>query len=406
MIKSLLFNNALLVIQYAASGFIPLFLIPHFIKTIGLSAYGDIAIGLSWANYATIIVQYAFYLTGPKYLAENGPDKSTKSVFTNVFTVKLLLFMLVFSVSVVCVLLLRTPKLTLQNLLLYAMLPIGAVFHAGWYLQAIGRFVAVSVVSVFAVLVSLIIGFGFVATSADSAIAISSLTVSSIIAGLGTFLVAIRMMRRMTGGFKWQESLLYLRDGWLIFFSQITSLLYTFSGPIIIGYLLNSQAAGAYSAVERIVTAVSSVCLLTHTVAYPQLAKLYHSDRSAYRRMMTFVLCIYLAGALFFCTAITLSGDLIVRFIFGYVSNDYRVLVWCGMALVVMGIFGPMITGYLVVSGQQDKVFPLNIKILVLSIFLGIPGIYYIGTWAWFCSLAIAQSIIIWTGVQFIRKTA
>ncbi len=404
LLKSLLFNNALLVIQFAASGLIPLFLIPHFIKTIGLSSFGDIAIGLSWANYAAIVVQYAFHLTGPKYLAENSTEACGKSVFANVFLVKLLLFMLVFTVSLVCALVLRTSKLSLLSFLLYSMLPFGSVFHAGWYLQAIGRFMLVSAVSVFAVIVSLIIGFGFVVTAADSIVALSSLTIGSILTGLGTFIITMSMMRTMSGGFNRREALLYLRDGWLIFFSQLTSSLYTFSGPIIIGLLLNSQAAGAYSAVERIVSAVSSACLLTHTAAYPRLAKLYHIDRSAYWSMMKAVVCIYFAGALFFCLVVALTGDSFTRFIFGSESYGYGKLVWWGILLILLAVFGPMVTGYLVVSGQQEKVYPLNMKILVLSIVLGLPGIHFFGTWAWFCSLAIAQGLVLWIGITSLWK--
>jgi hypothetical protein len=64
-----------------------------------------------------------------------------------------------------------------------------------------------------------------------------------------------------------------------------------------------------------------------------------------------------------------------------------------------------VITGYFVVSGQQQKVYPLTIKILVISLGLGIPGVVYFGAWAWFCSLAIAQSLVLfWAGIVIFRK--
>ena len=404
MLKSLLFDNALLIIQYAVSGLIPLLLIPHIIKTIGLASYGDIAIGLSWANYASVIVQYAFHLTGPKYLAQISTEESRKAVFWNVFAAKLLLFLLVCITGAVLVLLLHTAELSISTFLLYSMLPLGSVFHAGWYLQAVGRFMTVSAVSVFAAVVSLVLGFGFVVTSGDGLVAITSLTIGLILSGVGTFIASTCMIRRFSVEFPWKESLRYLHDGWLLFFSQIISSLYMLSGPIIIGQILGSQAAGAYSVVERIVISVSSACLLTHTAAYPRLARLYHSDRSSYRRLMTAVLCIYLVGALFFCAVVSLAGESFARFIFGGEAHGYGMLVWWGMVLILLGIFGPMVTGYLVVSGHQDKVYPLTIKILIVSIVLGIPGIFYFGAWAWFCSLAIAQTLVLWAGYQALRK--
>jgi O-antigen/teichoic acid export membrane protein len=369
-----------------------------------LASYGDIAIGLSWANYASVIVQYAFHLTGPKYIAQIRTEESRRAVFWNVFAAKLLLFFLVFIVASVLVLLLKTSKLSISTFLLYSMLPLGSVFHAGWYLQAVGRFMTLSVVSFFAALVSLVIGFGFVVASGDGLAAVTSLTIGLILSGVGTFIVSSRMMGFKSGEFVWQETLRYLHDGWLIFFSQLIASLYMLSGPIVIGQVLNSQAAGAYSVVERIVISVSSACLLTHTAAYPRLARLYHIDRSSYRRLMTAVLCIYLVGALFFCAVVALAGESFTRFIFGGEAYGYGVLVWWGMVLILLGIFGPMVTGYLVVSGHQDKVYPLTIKILIVSIVLGIPGIFYFGAWAWFCSLAIAQTLVLWAGYQALRK--
>lgn len=404
MLKTLFIDNAILVIQFAVSGLIPLLLIPHIIKTVGLSSYGDIAIGLSWANYAAVIVQYAFSLTGPKLLAQADSEESKKSVFWNVFTAKSMLYALVFSVSIIVFLATNPAQYSLAIFLVYSLLPLGAVFHAGWYLQTMGRFMVVSVVSSCAAAVTLLTGFLLVLSVADIPIAIFALTIGSVLSGLGTFFVSRRMLSNVSCVFNWRESLSYLQDGWTIFFSQFVASIYTMSGPIVIGQLLDSRAAGAYSAVERIVTAVSCVCLLTHTAAYPRLAGLYRTDRRAYRRLMTAVLCIYLAAAVFFCGLVAFAGDHFTRFIFGGDAQGYGTLLWWGMSLIPLGIFGPMVTGYLVVSGHQDRVYPLTMKILVVAMVLGVPGVIYYGSWAWFCSLAIAQSLVLWTGFLVLRK--
>jgi O-antigen/teichoic acid export membrane protein len=404
-IKLLLLNNSLLIVQFAAGGLIPLVLIPHFIRTMGLSAYGEIAIGLSFANYASIVVQYAFNLTGPKYLAELHDNQSRKTVFLNVTFSKFILFLAVFLPSLFLVLFVLPEQVETSVFLVYCFLPVGAVFHSGWYLQSINRFAVVTVVSIFSTIIPLIVGFYFVVAPGDDFVALCSLTIGSILSGLGTFMASSYMLKLEPYKIDRQASFEYLRDGRTIFFSQFVASMYTLSGPVVIGQFINSSAAGAYSAVERIIGSVSSVCQLTHTAAYPRLARLYPSDRFSYRRLLKVVVFVYLLGANFFFFVVLATGESFGQFVLGEGAEVYGNLITWGVLLVFMGILGPVITGYYVVSGQQKKVYPLTVKILFISMGLGIPGVIYFGAWAWFCSLAIAQGLVLfWAGMEILRK--
>jgi O-antigen/teichoic acid export membrane protein len=404
LLKTLLVNNAVLIIQYAVGGLIPLVLIPHIVKTIGLASYGDIAIGLSWMGYVSIVVQYAFQLTGPRYLVQSGRIKADGTVFWNIFAVKLLLFLLIGVAAVIYSVCFYDGAIPFSFIAIYSMLPFGSVFHSGWYLQALGHFITVSAVSISAAVVSLIIGFVLVQNPHHAGFAATSLVLGSLLSGIGTFLISVRITKKTPLTCSFSKVWIYMQEGWSVFLSQFIASLYMLSGPIIIGRLLDSSSAGAYSAVERIVTAVSSVCLLTHTAAYPKLAEFYHTDRPAYVRLMKAVLYIYFSLASLFCAVIAITSKHISEYIFGKDAHNYSILILWGGILILLAVFGPMVTGYFVISGQQGKVYPLTVKVLLLSLVLGIPGVMYFGIWAWFCSLAIAQSMVLWTGVQIARK--
>jgi len=379
-------------------------LIPHLVRSVGLAAFGNIAIGLSWANYAVIVVQYAFQLTGPRYLAGSGSIRSQSTVFWNIFSVKLLLFVLLAGCAAIVYTVNSPGSSSLMTYFIYTLLPLGAVFHSGWYLQSLGYFFIVSVVSIAAAVVSLVVGFMLVHNSQHTVFAASSLVIGLFFSGIGTFIVSYRLTAKLSLKHCYEHVKTYLNDGWSVFISQFIASIYMLSGPIIIGWLLDSSSAGAYSAVERLVTSVSSVCLLTHTAAYPKLAALYTTDRVGYARLLKSVLWIYFALATICYGLIICAGPYLSAYLFGSNSQAFGTLIWWGGGLVMLAVFGPLVTGYYVVSGQQQKVYSLTMKVLVISVILGIPGVRYLGVWAWFCALAISQLLVLWTGVQIARK--
>jgi polysaccharide transporter, PST family len=402
LIRQLFVHNVMMAMQYAVGGVIPLLLIPHIVKSIGLDAYGRIAIGLSWMTYGMIIVHYAFQLTGPKYLASMTSAIAQSELLVRVYGAKLLLLVIVLSAAVIW-------QLGSNNGLgahgwLLLTLPLAAGFHAGWYLQARGRFAEVASVSIGSSIAALVLGFGWVSEnqqSVDSALA--ALVAGPLLAGLGTCLLAGKEIVRGMRAFRWDRSWLLLRDGWTIFVSQFSAALYGASGAIIVGALAGTAAAGAYSTVERVSNAVIGGALLTHTVAYPKLATLYRAERRRYWRLLAVVVGMYFLAISLVVLCLTLPGISAQRLLFGSESDDQSALIICGIAWMFCGIFGSAVTGYLVVSGRQGDVLPLTTKILAVSLLIGVPGVAAFGAWAWLASLTLSQALIVRVAWKAVR---
>ena len=390
----------MLAVQYAVSSLITILMIPHIVKFIGLNNYGMIAIGLSLANYAAIIVQYAFHLTGPKQLAYPPSGKSAKDVFLEITGAKLILLGAVFIVFLASIPFIKYFGSWDSKIWFFLLLPVGTALNSTWYFQFIGRFFVSSSIAIIAAVMTLVIGFGMVTANNISSItaATFSLVIGAFLTGIGTFLSACWFLRHSQGGIIWRASVCVLRDGVSIFFSQFTSALYALSGPLIIGFFVNAQAAGAYSTGEWFSNAVIGICLLIHTSAYRKLTILYHDQRRAYWKLMRFVFGVYFACVLPILVIVILAGDMRERFLFGATATGLSTLIWWGMAWVSLGIFGTAITGYLTTSGRQNMVLPLTAKVLIVSLVLGVPGVIYFGSWAWLASLALSQSLVVFVG--------
>lgn len=397
-------NTSILLIQYALSSLVPLLLVPHLLKHIGLTAFGEISIALAFATYAGLIVSYAFQITGPAHIAETVTEEQRCRVFGEITGTKLLLLI---SVLGACTLIaIALPPTKSLYVVVFVSITVGATFNSSWFLQAVDRYFSLTMVSVAAAFLSLLIGFGFVSENAahlDLTAAIA-LTVSPLVGGLATFVLALRVTNQNRIYVNLARSFEILRRGWPLFLSQITSALYTASGPIVIGVLRDSTAAGTYGAVERMVSALTNVLMLVHVAAYPKLAALYGRDREKYWALLYFVVGLYLLCAFVALILGTWANDALLRAVFGHDIKEGRLLLFWSQIWMLLSIFGVVVTGFLTVSGNGSRVFPLTLKVLVAAVAVGIPGVLIFGAYAWMAALAVSQILVVFTGYRLWKK--
>lgn len=396
MIRNLIKNNVILVVQMAAAALTPLLLLPHVLATIGLAQYGQVAVAVSAAGYAVVVVQYAFQLTGPPRILQ-APD-SSRDAATLIGIARAKFVLLAGSLAVLGILAWLGARLDAASLVVGLCLPLAAALNAAWYLQARGNFVDVLICSLAGACTALAVGFGLLRPGSKPGLALAafSLCASPFILGALSFAFALyrlpkpRLFSQATEPVGRQ-----LRQGALLFLSQFTSAGYMLAGPILISQFDGASAAGTYSVMERIINPAVTLCLLTHTAAYPQLARLFPESRQQYWRLLQVVLCAYLllSGSIAL-GMLTLRDPILSHFFAGTVPVQAVPLLCWALLFLVASIFGPLLTGSLVVSGRNREVLPVNLGILVLTLALGVPLAVTHGAVGWMAALAVAQSAL------------
>lgn len=396
MIRNLIKNNIILVIQMAAAAFVPLLLLPHVVSTIGLPQYGHIAVAVSAAGYAVVVVQYAFQLTGPPRILQAPDSSRDAATFLGIARAKFSL--LTGSLVVLAILGWLGARFDAASLVVCLCLPLAAALNAAWYLQARGKFGDVLLCSLAGACTALAVGFGLLQPNSDlgPALAAFSLCASPFILGALSFAFALyrlpkpRLFTQDTEPVGQQ-----LRQGALLFLSQFASAGYMLAGPILIAQFDGPSAAGTYSVMERIINPAVTLCLLTHTAAYPQLARLFTESRRQYWRLLRIVLCAYLllSGSIAL-VMLTLRDQILSHFFAGTVPAQAGALLCWALLFLVASIFGPLLTGSLVVSGRNHEVLPVNLGILMLTLALGVPLAVTHGAIGWMSALAIAQATL------------
>jgi polysaccharide transporter, PST family len=407
MLQQLLTNNAVLLLQYAASALVPLVLIPHIVRSIGIGTYGELAVAMSWAGYGILVVQYAFQLTGPQRLAQLPHGQTGHGrIFQAIQNAKYRLFVgVVLAMLLVYFMSSRSNHVSVLSLLL--ILPMTGLLNAGWYLQALGRFGTVSLISVVGSCGALLTGLFLVKPNhaVNEFYAALALMISPLIAGMGTFWVARKLAAAdVSNNFSTVDPTSVLKEGWPVFISQSISALYTLSGPILISILAGREEAGIYAVVDRIANAILGACLLVHTAAYPKLAVYYARDRVQYWWLMRYVCLIFFMGVLIVGTLGFFFQNRVIHYMFGSViSSNCVILLYLGITWIAMGLFGPLLTGYLIVAGRRELVLRFNLLVLAASLILGLGGMAKWGAAGWLAGLVLSQSINLFLAVRVLR---
>lgn len=398
--------NVMLLVQYAVGSLVPLLLVPHIVKVIGLDEYGHIAVLMAWGNYGAIVVQYAFQMTGPKQLAHLAVGETPAHVFFDIAFAKLLLLFIVIPVIAVA---LASTSINLTSsfvwVLLFAM-PVAAALNSVWFLQAQGHFLPVCIIAIVGSLLTLFIGFSFIKIGNHSAIDFAVLVCffGAIFIGIGSLLLAVISVKGEKYEWRISRGIGALKEGLHLFISQFVSMLYSTSGPIVINYLLNAKAAGTYSVTERVINAFMAALLLTHTAAYPRLASAYTNNRVGYWRLLKFILTGYLTVAVIIAVVAWSLRERVVQFLYGELNSENDLLLFFGLVWLVLGIFGTTFTGYLTVSGRSREVWPLTLKILLLSVTFGVPGVIFFGSAGWLMAVVLSQLLVLRTGFKYWRS--
>jgi O-antigen/teichoic acid export membrane protein len=392
-------HNLLLMLQYAIGSMVPLLLVPHVVRELGLETFGHLAVATALGGYAAAVVQYAFQITGPQQLAQRRPREAMSDLVLGIACAKLVLF----AVSVPILLMLSlawalfSEDVGAEHAMLLVGLPLAAALNTSWHLQTAGRYGTLLAISTIGVAVALAAGFvGLRPGSAESLWAATSLCVAPMVVGVSTLAVTLGMLEHKR--FAWSSPWPQLRGGLSLFLSQMTSALYLSGGTIVIAALLDAQQAGAYGVIERVATAVIGGCLLVHTVAYPRLAQLYIVDRARYLSLVGAVIVGYLLLAAGASTLALLLEDRLAGFLFGHQAQESELLLRATLIWLMLGVFGPALVGHLVVAGRGREVLGLTLKILLVVLCVGIPGVLFAGAWAWMAALAVSQGVVLVVG--------
>jgi polysaccharide transporter, PST family len=399
-------NQVALIMQYGANALVPLVLAPHVVRTIGMGEFGLLSMMLSIGSMAAIIVNYGYPMSAVPLIVQAKDNVQKYNQAMNIIFTKLCLFLVVTVLMLVGIIIAKTffgySLQTAHAIMLFA-LPVAAALNMSWYLQATGRFRAITIASLVACLIAVSFGYFFVRTDSDTVIvyAAISFALAPIITGLVTLALGVSLKLVKRRHFSLANIRVELKRENSLFVSFAIAAVYGSSGVLLVGAFAGTYQAGLYSAAERIANAGSAICLLSHTAAYPKLAELYFADRRGYLKLLAVALVGYFLTALFIIGVIVMFWPLTLVYFFGSADQNTHWMLFAALALVLTMISGNAYVGYLTVSGQSQQVLPLTTKILLLVFLIGVPMTLIFGGKGWLFAITLTQFTL---GLLAIKK--
>jgi len=330
-------NFVALVLLQVTNFVIPILIIPHLIKTLGIDKFGIVSLAQTIMIYLFVIVDYGFSLSAVKNISINKANiPYLNKLFSEVMMTKLFLGILSFFILLVVISIYPKFIENWQLLLLSYFMVLGQMMLPTWFYQGIDAMKYTTITNLVSKVIFTGFIFIFIKKPNDDIWVNLLLGCGNCIAGLISIIflsynykISISIKQGING-IKYQ-----LLNGWYYFLSSFSAIVYVNSNIVILGLFANNHVLGIYSIAEKIAMLIRQVLVVFSQAIYTHVCLIVESKS-------------FNKFKLFF-------KDIFIPFFF-------IICIGCG----ILFIFCDFIPIYLKMTIEDSKYFILLIRILCI----------------------------------------
>lgn len=251
-----------LAIIQGGNALFPLFAFPYILIKIGDNSFSKIVFSEALAMYVLTFSLYSYDITGVSEIVK----KAFKSRPIDVLGVKVKIIiarLLIFSITscVITIFLYLFNKELILCFMLWLMLPLGTILQSNFFHQATDNNKPLAIFVFSSRITALIILYLANIDAKDIYFVIFVMSSSYFISGFGTFIFCLIMYRK-NGRVKIaspDEIFKSLREGFVLFLSNICVILYRNSNVVILGIVSTPSAVAIYATAEKIIKSIQAL---------------------------------------------------------------------------------------------------------------------------------------------------
>jgi len=372
---------SLLVLQ-GTNYIFPLVTIPYLLGTIGIEYFGLISFATAIITYFLMISDYGFNLSATQKIAIYRNNSSRiNQIFSSILIIKLIIVSTGF--LILLTLLNIIPRLE-QDKLVYIYtygIVVGQSMVPLWLFQGMESMKYMTYMNFISKGIALGSILLFVNSEHDFLLVPILTSLGYIIAGMLSLLYAMSYFQLKFYFPKTKYIIFYLKDGWHIFLSRIFANLYSTTNIVILGFLSNNIIVGYYSAVNKIIAAISQLFQPLNQALYPYLAVKYKNAKSMnniglFKTNITVILKLYLLIAFLLYIIINILKFHILDLLIGDL-NSYISLLFIILSIrLILYPFGPLLTNTLIILNQKKAYLKVMYQTVMVN-FLIVPILIY-----------------------------
>ena len=355
-------------------------LFPYLIRVLGVEKFGAITFMQGIIQYGVILVDYGFYLTAPRDIAQSLEKKSISQIFANVMISKILIFIFISILSFIIIGTLLLLKIEFDILLFLScyLLIVGNVIFPIWFFQGVQQMRYVTVFNIIARSITVLLVLLFVKNSDDYVLAAFFQSSTLLLAGIFSLIVLRKEFSYIfvapdLGGIK--EIFI---NGWHVFLSTVAINLYTTNNIVILGAMTNNAVVGYFGAANKLIDCTKGILLTINQAVYPYVSKKMITCKNDALIFLKKYLFAYSGIAFLGGNCLIIFAPIFVDILFGNGYNEsaflLRMMSYLPFIMSISNVFGIQI---MMNFGYQKAFSKILISASILDFFMIIPFIYY-----------------------------
>ena len=362
--KKRLFENifsqgTLQIVNYV----IPLIVLPYQVRVIGVEKYGLLAFAMSLITYFSIFVDFGFYMSATRDVSKNRHNtNSVSNVFNSVMIAKFLLMLISFIILLVLIAFVPIFRKDWLVFILSFTFLVGNTIYPTWFFVGQERAKYITILSVIAKLIFLVLLFVFVRKQSDYILIPLLNGLGTVIAGVTGLVYAIRKFDLKLYVPRFSTICKHYKESSQFFFASVAAAIYSNTNVFCLGLLSSNLVVGYYSAAEKVLNAIFGLRFPVDISLFPYMVK--NKDIPFFKKFILIAISINTAVCLLI---MGIFAKQTISLVFGtQMLPAYRILqIFCFTAIVEFISYS---VGYLLLVVYKHET-QANLSIFITSAF-------------------------------------
>jgi polysaccharide transporter, PST family len=375
--KNILNNIFSLLILQGSKYIIPIILLPYLVRTLGIESFGLLAFITATINILRGIVSYGFDFSGTKQISiERDNNKKISEIFNSIIFAKL--FISILSFFVLCIMYLFIDKVQ-ENFIIFVfgfLIIFGEVIFPTWFFQGIEKMKIITYLTIIYKSIFMLFVILIVKTSEDLYLVLLLDSIGSISIGIYSLYFVKKHYEIIIFTPSLSQIYFQLENGWHIFLSRITVILYSSINTFLLGILATNEVVGFYSIAEKIYMAIRGLLNPLVQALFPFLAKKFKQNKIIYlvllKKLLIAVSCLLF---IFSITTYYFSNEIIFLISGKYINESENILKI--FSISIFFALGSFFSIFLIIKSKEKELSKITFISMFINLILVYPTIYF-----------------------------
>jgi PST family polysaccharide transporter len=375
-IRVLASNFSFMFIIEVSNYILPFLVIPYIVRVIGVEKYGIIVFATAVMIFLELIAGYGFKLLAPKYISINRDNPEILSkYYWSVITTQL--FLLIISFAIFFPLLFAVDKFNQEiSVFLFSSIKVLAtVLFPVWFFQGIEKMKFIAIFNFSSRLLYTVAVVVLVNKESDYTLIPLLNGISFISVSLFSLYYVHKYFNIKFTRTTFKESKHLLIEGWHLFISRISNVLYSTANTMLLGFIADYTVVGILSIATTISVAVATIVSLISNITFPYLAKFSKNKDMLIHKART-ILKYYSMASLLTGVATFAIASTLIPLMYGSGKEASILLLQILAIVVVLEPLGSFFTTFLVIKDQSKIVAKVTFYTMIVNLILIFPAIY------------------------------